>query len=753
MTSVGASISYGTNTVPESQVFPASYYDGGVFDPGSCHSQKVTLINDGDRALIITSITTAFHSGLTELAGGVVSGSWHSYTDYIFGALTTESLIIEAHQSFDVNFWLRNDSSVAVVPSGIFDYIIEADYAREPEPDGTLYITKYAGGPVPGVIANGSRITDPAVLAQLGTGTERPPVPGVKYSAFGFYGINGESDWDRVEHWGAALNQALQEGGDTWDFFLNTMLPYMTGTAWTRDQLLAIMAGAPESVYTSEPTDVNGETTLVLPNGTDGDGIMYFVWESETPCELPGQAPELCAWPGQPFFITVPRDRNSVYPEGYETWVYPKNEILAVHKDLIDEPGGSVISRLPAGHKIGDDIHYRVTMNIPALSSLDEITQLRLEDRLADPNGLNLFTGYQDLVPTLKPSVLSEPTSWGDWDADWWECDPLFTGSVLWQAYLRCGLTSDGLEWINDVAHSINQSGDVRLVFEFTVKVWWQGQFPNGENNTTYFLWLGGMPGPYEYRPNTVTVAYGGFSIWKYDQFEAARMGTSEEAMSAAGVLPAGLEIPNTKFAVYAGGCPTVGLPVGEPLQFYPQTNDWLGVENIYPDNSYKPYWQLPGAGISDTVPGISFSLPTGPDGQLIIGGLAYGTYCVREVAANPQFALPTASATLHEIRIDKTADGQFFKHNGECAEDYPSPGDEYVLSRLVPYHWCADSDWNESPTYYADDLLIPNSPKNAGFPFPITGGSSSLLYAIVAGAVLIGTAYVVRRQRVPEGR
>jgi len=49
-----------------------------------------------------------------------------------------------------------------------------------------------------------------------------------------------------------------------------------------------------------------------------------------------------------------------------------------------------------------------------------------------------------------------------------------------------------------------------------------------------------------------------------------------------------------------------------------------------------------------------------------------------------------------------------------------------------------------------SDDLLVPNMPTNAGFPFPITGGSSSLIYAVIAGVIIAGTVYVIRRQKHP---
>jgi len=133
----------------------------------------------------------------------------------------------------------------------------------------------------------------------------------------------------------------------------------------------------------------------------------------------------------------------------------------------------------------------------------------------------------------------------------------------------------------------------------------------------------------------------------------------------------------------------------------------FAGECSLYDDDPFTDFFAVDPTNPDDeseyvTKVGGSRTVVTDADGHAVFGGLTYGKYCLIEVEAPAVYAKngPMDITINHQI------------------------GDS---SGIMP---------------------VPNTLKNAGFPFPITGGASSLIYVVIAGVIVGGTFYVLRKQK-----
>ena len=325
-------------------------------------------------------------------------------------------------------------------------------------------------------------------------------------------------------------------------------------------------------------------------------------------------------------------------------------------------------------------------------------------------------------------------------------------------------LTDDGLATLTDAAQHQGKSGDIEVRLKYVAYAVNQGELiPNGGNltdefttsSTALFLEIDGkIPQP-KYS-NVVTVSFGGKTIWKYSKECALKSGYDNENELAV-EPPTGddctLLLPGATFVVMVE--PTLAARLaawvnsghdvraeGLPSDFYAgflelpeQTSfwgwSWGGFAPFYnmsdgdggyldPNDGYmSDGYDLVQAGDCDGNDGSFIGCPwtvttTDENGRAYIAGLTYGTYYLVEVEFPEGYAKHTPISPI-EIAIDSQLD------------------DEYFAAST------------------ADDMFVQNSvSQNAGFPFPITGGASSIIYALIAGVIVAGTLYVTRRQKNP---
>jgi len=268
---------------------------------------------------------------------------------------------------------------------------------------------------------------------------------------------------------------------------------------------------------------------------------------------------------------------------------------------------------------------------------------------------------------------------------------------------------------------------------------------------------------------NTVEVSYGGKTLWKYDANCLLGGGVNEAYIEGLSGMPSDLLVSGEStcdfpvagamfflfgslsdanaFSQWVGNGANMSdmssLAGIIPIVFY----DLTGTETDPNDSQSYQIGLTESCYVPDPTNVFSLTWPPGTactavysqaDGQANFAGLAYGTYWAVEAAVPAPY-----QRSARPIRVDITEplDTDFFA-DGVCV-GYGSSEAPLTKAECV-----ADSGtWNASRL---DDLLIPNAPKNAGFPFPITGGSSSLIYLLMGGVVLGGTLYLIRKQSAP---
>jgi len=651
----------------------------------------------------------------SDIAGGYANQAEEQITELLvpYGAEVTFYVWVNNTSSVNSNVRLRQvNFSWNVVPIELGE-------------TGTLHITKSLGGSIPGLRNDGSELDSTQLQELLDT---RSQVANVEYSVIEIPIYDGSTlldlstpaGWDvmRTNYYDVLTNTY---SGNVWDWLQGEFYQ-------TRDDLNALNA---YPLIDRKPTDANGQVEFDL------DAYhLYFVYESNTP---------LGVMEGVPFLVTVPRFPDETAP--YDVYVYPKNETVHFTKELIDPSdcgeddlahGADPIdcaaldpSELQ-GTKVGDLLVFRLVADVPTLAAGNEYKSLWIEDVL--PAGLTLATAdITDIDDPYQPKLTFAGTA-AEYYEDWVEWDPqsgrngtardtdlcsddtnyiisISGNTIEFNLTGDCSPTSGGLSYSGGYQNlnleRYESADDLQLVLTIFARATMQGSY---SNMAQYHI------NNAEIRSNVVTVSYGGYSIWKYgaDKASALHSGLTnrnelENALIADSTLGdfdtsegAAPALPGAEFAVFSN--------CTDALAFQPLTNSGstpVGFHSLNgdPENVADPaYYDEADLGT------IVQRGTTDNYGHLMIGGLAYGTYCVREIGVPANYQVVD---NIFEIVIGDQLDGLYF--------------DEGTA---------------------VDDILIPNMPLSAGFPFPITGGTADFRYLFIAGAVLIGTIYLVKRQK-----
>ncbi|MDF2917060.1 MAG: putative outer membrane protein [Microbacterium sp.] len=191
---------------------------------------------------------------------------------------------------------------------------------------GTLTIHKHAGDP--GAAGNGTEITDPAAVQQLGQA-----LSGVQFSV------------QRVAYNGTAIDLTTAAG---WDQAATATPANITSAPFSF------------SSSTTATTGANGEAVVAnLPYG------LYYVTETN-----PGPNPIVS--PVQPFLVSVPYPNQGTWL--YDVHVYPKNKLNDT------TPTKSVSA--PDAPVLGSTVVWTVDAPLPALAAGDTYRSFSITDNL-----------------------------------------------------------------------------------------------------------------------------------------------------------------------------------------------------------------------------------------------------------------------------------------------------------------------------------------------------------------------------------
>ena len=662
-----------------------------------CKYQPITLTNSAAFDLTVSKMTFgSISSDYDKIYGGIVNQS----------GVSIDTIMVPAGDSVTVSFWVGNRAASATQGGGYWQL----------DPLMPIYITKYAGSAVLGLPNDGTQLSGPD-LANLDLNRER--VPGVEYTAIllegfpNFWGMLKYGDEEPTEEIAELASMVADEyGGDVWAFLTDFWAEWgdpLGSFPITAARLNELIEHEGMPLIARGVTDANGELALGLPYGD-----MYLIYESAVP---PGVIPSMPFIVGRPLGQTEP------------DYAYPKNETVKLVKAIIDpnDCADPLNSSAPAtlaldadpmncaaipmdsfGHntpplsKVGDEIWYRLVLDMPTMGggSLANYDVFAIIDELdAD---LDLVEGSERLSFAGNPADVAafNDLGWENYDfenstGDYFlfpieaEADEL----AIFGSYRNA---SHGLAFsvvVPDGVHqlyalrSASTAGPLQFVITFAATA----KFPGVYTNKAFYL-VGGNALP----SNEVTVAYGGVSVWKYDLKQAISDGYGDSAATVESTLAGLAEFPNAiglDDAVFEVRQAVGGVCVGDPIMFHAPTE--------HKDNSLSSYLHPSTEGWTHQVE---------HKGYLTVGGLAYGDYCLIEKTAPSGYALSNVPIV---IRIDSQVDSAYFASA-------------------------------------ATHLLVANLPRNAGFPFPITGGSSSMIYAVIAGLIIGGTLYVIRRQKHP---
>lgn len=283
-----------------------------------------------------------------------------------------------------------------------------------PDAKATVHITKYAGGPT-GEANDGTPI---------GGATGRTPLAGVTYKISQVTGV----DLTTNAGWEAA--QAYYNNGTT--------PPLSTTVTFT------------------DTTDANGQIDFAnLPLG------LYWVEELSAP---PGTTL------AEPFLVTLPMtDPNG--PDGipgnaddntswmYDVYVYPKNSVDTIEKQVLDGNQGTANQSAP---KVGDNLTYRLTSTISALGDENNDGVIDGSDygTYVVGDGLSPFVTYQSVT-----MIIASPG--GDVSLDEGTDFTVSGGAVAGEAVVFT-FTASGL---NKLATAKQQHADARVQTDVVAQV------------------------------------------------------------------------------------------------------------------------------------------------------------------------------------------------------------------------------------------------------------------------------------------
>jgi len=626
-------------------------------------------------------------------------------------------------------------------------------------PMGTLEITKYYTPdvyPMPEVVTSNGTEIDWGALAESAGITEPKAIAGVQYRIVLLGGLCFDeippadyvSDCNNYEPlyrgigFESIYTSNLEALIDLANFYLDQLTPLQ--------QNAAVEYWISQGFYATGITDENG-----IVGGTTNPWILSN--GSSTVIDLPiglAYIEEIATPPGVrlglPFLATIPM------PDGEGGWnyyihAYPKNDVEPIKKDVIDPTNCPDLSNpsapatlaagadplncaviydkatqlsTPPNSKVGDEITYRVVVDIPRIVlpadrkdwdidfGIADIFNSDNGEMVIDESSLQLTFAGEDgayYAANYQNCEVLAPGCADDYHY-MFLTDPEFItgyGTKLFQLFL---VGSDA-QYVFMEQRADEDAGSLQFVITYTAKVTAQGEYTN-------FVGMLFQDEDNVILSNDVTVAYGGVSLWKYAVNLAGGLidrndpGTGLPAGSALGryaTYPEDAEI--VAFSVYPWHAIT-GCDLEAPaIPFWGVWDD--RTDNIAADPDDEIHYGTGAGAHTSTEWEYAFN------GLANIGGLAYGTYCINEIVA-PKGFRPLGEPII--VEINKPLDGRYFVNNGALSGITGKPLD--------------------------DDYLVPNYPANAGFPFPITGGASSLIYAVVAGVIVAGTLYVIQRQK-----
>jgi len=734
--------------------------------PGHCHWGTQIMTNSTDSAVTLYGLDIISTTGMI---GGAfsVDGSTQYVTDSSGWFSSGNYLTIPAHDSVEVLVWWGRPLGA---PRGDYEPFTwsfrtwDSSVSPTPEPSpresggmsehmGSLAITKYVGNPSldyysgmgqphvwePGhepATISGVEYTLIPVMGYcpdeidhpIDRETEAPEewCPGYRYQP-DVYESPHDFNADLWREWVQEFNQLPQavqllEPGNFADFLGFPSEERLVFKGTTDEHGRVGTADNPWDVWVGETHYSRSEIGYKWHDSYIPE-MIYYVYESSTP---------LGVVPGSGFFVSLPL----ITPEGlvWDVYAYPKNATAAVVKTVIDPnncpatPGGAPLSILepsdhadpincqeipvvngmqtPPGSKVGDEVWFRVVGDVPRYTEDQPYYYPAFHDDLQE--GLAFVLGSARLTFAGEDKAL-----YGGWSGKEWPIEE-FTGDDVspddYAIVYIPPLHKLGFEVSHDgktklVAQRRSEtSGTLQFVLTFAVKATAQGVYTN-----TADFYPGITEDPIVSNP--VTIAYGGKTLWKYAADCTTKHHVAEATMTewtapvpqtlGEGDDQCAVFLQNAQFAIFSSQTDAQSYaawiaanrsgepPAAAPLQFFDLTGEPADVDD--PSN-YLTSTAL---------------VASSADGHAHLGGLAYGTYWAVETTAPSGYSL------------------------------MPSPF-EVVVNNQADFTYFTD----------ANDQFVANVPKNAGFPLPITGGATTIRYLIIAGAIMAGTMYAVKRQK-----
>ena len=440
----------------------------------------------------------------------------------------------------------------------------------------------------------------------------------------------------------------------------------------------------------------------------------------------------------------------------YDLYLYPKNDVVEVTKSITPGADGGLTANDPTA-----PIEYNITADLPAIDPGEHaLTKFTFTDAL-DPR--LTYLGDNTVKVTLSDGSDVDPLFYVvQYTAGFCSDGTSTTGadcaaaSETWTgARLVVAFNDDGLDYLTSLAQATGYiSGDEKVTMSFSVVANTEtgpnedivngGSEPSDPNDPTSITHVDiekdhvtdecdTNPGGYCYippKPDT-KVEYGGLSLWKYgyDKTTDAAIAASKTDNSTG--LPDDSALAGAEFMVfaslaqanaYAAGTtlPEVCFISGAASTTITTEADCINADDDDPDALHGvwidgpvQFYSVPGAkGDPGDYDGASLTdvATSAASGEVVIGGLRYGTYYVLETKAPAGYSL---LAQPKVITISTNLDGTYFNTAG--------------------------------PT---DDQTVPNVPANAGFPIPLTGGSGVLVFTLLALAIAGVTVVVLRKQK-----
>ena len=767
--------------------YPVEQFQTGWAYPmaqGACQKKQVQLRNNGDISLTVSEVNAWTYEGM---GNGIADSSGISYTS----AQGSHPLTIEPNSFVDVYFWIG-------IPFG--SSLTDVGGEWELRLDAGLTIHKYYApdfAVTPGLndgreIAWGTTSGTTGITVgtpECGAANCLTPVTGVTYRVvfIPHYCVDiappstplpytkGNYDaelWDdyRENVWepyiadcdSRDLEGQISQSPEVWKPLADEFFESDHHEAWAQ------FWDAVGWYHVEADTDANGEVKFDLP------GAIFYVYEAFTPAGVA---------PGVPFYVMFPTPSGAGW--NYNVHAYPKNEQFGLHKSIIgeyvlgsypDSDGLSTHYDLKPDALLEDGyITYELTADIPKIDPTQNITKLLIMDQKDDGAWFpgTIWLGGEPYEPwdafvrnSDTETRLIEGDDYRIGDTGYYEDCRYFSSGHFVGGYsgavnneadcIAAGgwwipqrtrsiiLTTTGLATVTNLATNSNTSGEWQLVWTQKAHVNEFGRsVPNGgpaggesdHHDSTFTvlrLEIDGIEAA-DVPSNVVTFNLGVGFFFKYGAEKIAGKVAEEDLSLLAdefvfddvgyctdgsdvlteylrkadceddGGMPTGYEwvsigLSGAKFSIYPGLCP--GNPLTTPIEIALFAGDQFTTITTEVTTAAKDEYLSAGLAI--------------------MGGLNYGDYCLVEVSPPPGYA-----------RV-ATFNGSFT---------------------------FSESGWSGGPSVYGSGpgwesflvMPVPNMPAtNAGFPFPITGGASSLIYALIAGVIVGGTLYVLRKQKKP---